>query len=489
MASRASVVREVDGLYEMTTTMENSQLYNEDLAPTPIAGRTWGFYDMASVWVGMAVCVPTWMLGASMIAAGFTWWVAVLTVMLGNLIVLVPMILNSFAGTKYGIPFPVFLRASFGVYGSVLPSILRTGVACGWFGIQTYLGGTAIDGLLNALGGGWSTIPAHEWIAFGVFWLMNVAVIWYSPVGKAQPGIKLLADWSAPILILIGIGLLVWAVSNAGGLGPMFAAPMKADWSLWPPFLTAMVAYWATLALCISDLTRYCKSQSVQVWGQIAGMPTTMTFYSFLGVAVTSCTLVIFGEAVWDPIQVTIKTGNALFIIIGLIFFILATLTTNVAANVVAPAYGFSNLAPKYISWRTGAMITAVIGIVMMPWRLMETYGAYIFDWLGNYGGFLGPIAGIMVADYWICRRGRLKLEDLYKAEGQYRYWSGWNPAGLIALVVAVIVAFLPLDFNRDWRWFVGAIVAGLVSGVVYEFYVVREFKGEAEAIGRVPTR
>lgn len=488
VASLASVVREVDGRFELTQELPTSSLYNKDLAPTPLSARTWGYYEYASIWIGLAVCVPTWMLGSSMIAAGFDWVTTMITIALGNCIVLVPMVMNSFPGAKFGIPFAVLLRSSFGVYGTNLPSILRGIVACGWFGIQTWIGGASIDGLLTALTPAWAVVPAHVWVSFFVFWAMNMAICWYAPPGKSMPGVKLMADYAAPILLLIGVGLLWWAVSAAGGWGPMLNQPNKADMALWPAFLTAMVAYWATMALSIADITRFARNQKVQYWGQILGMPTTMTVYAFFGVAVTSATVVIYGSAVWDPIEVMTKTGNPLFMFVGLIFIILATLTTNVTANIVAPAYAFTNLFPKYISWRVGAILTGIVGVIMQPWNLLADPTAYIFTWLGNYSGFLGPIAGIMIADYWICRRHNLHLHDLYLPNGRYRYMNGWNPAGVGALIVAVVVCFLPFPFMTDWRWFIGAFVGLVVYWLLYEFYLVKNYEGEAASAGRSAT-
>jgi nucleobase:cation symporter-1, NCS1 family len=487
VASPRSIVREVDGRFEFVKELETSSLYNKDLAPTPIAGRTWSYYEYASIWIGMAVCVPTWMLGASMIAAGFDWVTTMITIALGNIIVLVPMVMNSFPGAKFGIPFAVLLRSSFGVYGTNIPSLLRGGVAAGWFGIQTWIGGAGIDALLTMLVPAWANVPAHTWIAFAAFWAMNMAVCWYAPPGKSMPAVKLMADYAAPVLLLIGVGLLWWAISAAGGLGPILSQPSTASMAMWPAFLTAMVAYWATMALSIADITRFAKSQKVQYWGQILGMPTTMTIYAFFGVAVTSATVVIYGQAIWDPIEVMTRTGSPLFIFVGLVFIILATLTTNVTANIVAPAYAISNLAPSRISWRAGALITGVIGVIMQPWRLLESYGAYVFDWLGSYGGILGPIAGIMIADYWLCRRHKLHLHDLYLAEGRYRYWKGLNPAGVFALAVGIAASFLPLEFIALWRWFVGAFVGLVAYWLAYEFYLVKAFPGETETNGRNP--
>jgi NCS1 family nucleobase:cation symporter-1 len=465
-------VREVDGYFELTEEPTDPKLSNRDLAPTPVKLRNWGYYEYIAIWVGMSICVPTWLLGSSFIAAGFSWRVAIGTIALGNIIVLIPMVLNSFPGARYGIPFPVILRSSFGVYGANIPAIMRAVVACGWFGIQTWIGGSAIDGILGVLSEGWKVVPGHIWISFVIFWIINIWVSWAAPPWKGSRAIKIMNDTASPVLILIGVGLLAWAVGEAGGWGPILAQETTvADfWGLWPAFLVGMVAYWSTLALNMPDLTRFAKNQRVQVVGQSIGLPVTMTAFAFLGVATTSASVLIYGEAVWDPIDLILRTGNVLAEIVALIFIVLATTTTNVTANVVAPANDFANVAPKYIDFQRGALLTGIIGIAIQPWRLLETYGAYIFTWLGTYSAFLGPIAGVMIADYWICRRQFFRLDDLYKSDGIYRFYGGVNPAGIVALIIGIAVALLPQMVN--WRWFIGIIVALVVYTILFKVWL-----------------
>jgi nucleobase:cation symporter-1, NCS1 family len=449
-------------------------LYNDDLAPVEPARRNWGLYNYASLWVAMSVCIPTYMLASGLIAGGMNWWQAVGTILLGNLIVLVPMLLNAHAGAKYGIPFPVFVRASFGVRGANIPAVLRAVVACGWFGIQTWIGGQAIHSMLQIL---WPAAadPRVVWLCFGAFWLLNIYVIW-----KGLDTIRFLEDVGAPFMLAVGLLLLWWVTSKAGGFGPMLNAPSKfenvgAFWKFFVPSLTGMVGFWATVALNIPDFTRYAKSQRDQVLGQALGLPAAMTLYSFIGVAVTSASVVLFGEAIWDPVQLIGRFHQPLVAFIALIAILIATLTTNVAANVVSPSNDFSNLNPRLISFRTGGLITGVAGVLMMPWKLMGDYSAYIFGWLVGYSGFLGPIAGTMIADYFIVRRSVLNVDDLYRRGGEYEYSGGLNPRALVSLVLGIAVAMLGLvvpsmRWLYDYAWFVGfAVSAGsyvlLMSG------------------------
>ncbi len=467
-------------------------LINEDLAPTRPEARTWRTGHYVALWVGMAVCIPTYMMASSLIDQGMSWWQALLCIGLGNVVVLVPIVLNAHAGTKYGIPFPVLLRASFGVLGANIPAVLRALVACGWFGIQTWFGGLALwqltlamapglaetlasDGFKAAIG-----IQPGELLGFAIFWLVN---LWF--ILRGTESIKFLELWAAPFLILVGLALLTWAVVKADGFGPMLerasTIPEGRFLSVFVPGLTAMVGFWATLSLNIPDFTRFARSQRDQMVGQALGLPGTMILFSFIGVAVTSATQVIFGEAIWDPVTLLGRVGGPLVTLLAMLALSVATLSTNLAANVVSPANDFANLAPAHITFKMGGVITAVIGAFILPWKLIESSGGYIFTWLIGYSALLGPVGGIMIVDYYFLRRRTLMVEDLYKRGGLYEYARGVNPVALVALMVAVSLnlpgfvatafpqsaaaAAVP-EFMRTWytyAWFNGFLVAGTV--------------------------
>jgi NCS1 family nucleobase:cation symporter-1 len=441
-------------------------LCNEGLAPVPENRRTWGVYSYASLWVAMSVCIPTYMLASGLIAGGMNWWQAVATILLGNVIVLIPMLLNAHAGTKYGVPFPVFVRASFGVRGANLPAILRALVACGWFGIQTWIGGQAIHTLLVIVWPQAGSPPGAVWICFFSFWLLNMAVIW-----RGIETIRVLEGISAPFMLAVGLLLLWWITSQAGGMGPVLSARSEFRtgtefFRFFVPSLTAMVGFWATVALNIPDFTRFAKSQRAQMIGQALGLPPAMTLYSFIGVAVTSASVILFGEAIWDPVALIGRFHQPVVAFIALMAILLATLNTNIAANVVSPANDISNLSPRYISFRTGGLITGVIGVAMMPWKLLNDFGSYIFGWLIGYSGLLGPVAGIMIADYFVLRGMNLHVDDLYRRGGIYEYRNGVNPRALISLAAGIIVALsgiaIPgLRWLYDYAWFAGFGVSG----------------------------
>jgi NCS1 family nucleobase:cation symporter-1 len=425
---------------EVTDDLSASPLWNTDLAPTTLAQRTWSTYHIAALWIGMSVVITTYTLASGLMQQGMRWWQAMLVILLGNAIVLIPMILNAHAGTKYGVSFPVLCRASFGVRGANVPAILRALVACGWFGIQTWIGGLALTTLLAAAWPAWAGLPGNIWIAFAMFWLVQVAIII-----RGLEGIKHLESWSAPLLLGGGALLLWWAVDAGGGLGRILAESARLQttevpfWTLFPAALTANVGYWATLSLNIPDFTRYARSQRSQALGQALGLPATMTAFAFIGVAVTSATIVVFGEAIWDPVALIARIGSPPVIILGALIVLVAQLTTNMAANVVSPANDFSSLAPARISYVTGGLITAALGILMMPWRLYADASAYIFTWLIGYSSLMGAIGGVLIADYWVLRRQELSLADLFKLEGCYTYTGGVNWRAMTALVLGIL--------------------------------------------------
>jgi NCS1 family nucleobase:cation symporter-1 len=497
-----------DGRHELLPEVDmglaGSPLHNEDLAPVPIAKRNWTTYNYVALWIGMAHNIPTWGLAAGLVLLGMAWYQAIFTIMVANIIVLLPMLLNSHAGTKYGIPYPVFARASFGVFGANLPALMRAGVACGWFGIQTWIGGTAIFTVMGAIFGAdswWTTAtpiaigfggaqPWTVWLSFAVFWALNIFIIW-----RGMDAVRRFENWAAPFVLIVAVVLLIGMTFKAGGLGPLLEDHGTVGWSLdkfwfglFPPALMGMIAFWSTLSLNMPDFTRFGKSQRTQAIGQALGLPTTMTVFPLIAVLVTSAALVVFpGEDpanLFNPVYLVglMNDGSALGLIVVLLSLVtlgVATLSVNVAANIVSPSYDFSNAWPKRISFRTGGIITGVVGILIQPWMLYSNPDTYIFTWLGTYGGATGAIAGVLIADYWYLRKTKLNLADLYRTNGEYRYSRGWNWYAVIALVVGIVLAIggsysaggqpFPADgiipFLKplaDYSWVVGLIVSFL---------------------------
>jgi NCS1 family nucleobase:cation symporter-1 len=475
-----------DGRVELSDTarIQASPLYNHDLAPLPASLRNWTTYNYAALWISMAHCIPTYMLASGLMTAGMNWWQALITILLGNTIVLIPILLNSHPGTKYGIPFPVFARAAYGTIGSNLPALMRAGVACGWFGIQSWIGGEALYTFLTSLLPSWPTLlgpgfgghSTSEWLSFLLFWGANVFIIY-----RGMDLLRKVENWAAPfVLVMTGV-LLVWAVRQAHGLGPLLEQPGRlhtlADFlPVFIPSLTAMIGYWATLSLNMPDFTRFGRSQRDQIVGQVVALPTTMFVFAAMGVLITSATVIIYGQAIWDPIQLVARFKTPLVVAASMFTAVVATLAVNIAANVVSPANDFANAFPRLIAFKTGGLITGVLGILMQPWKLLADASGYIFTWLLGYSGGLGSIAGVLIADYWLIRRRLLRLEDLYLTQGQYHYKGGWNWRAVAATLSGcalawgglIVPALRPL---YDYAWFVGfavafALYAALMRGI-----------------------
>jgi nucleobase:cation symporter-1, NCS1 family len=449
-ATRAAADATPGEVNTLPPEIATSAYINPDVAPVPPERRKWGARDLAVLWISMSACVPTYMLASSLIKRGMNWWQAVSTIFLGNCVVLIPMALNAHAGTRYGIPFPVYCRAAFGLRGANVPALMRALVACGWFGIQAWIGGMALHTLLAVWFPSWREAPPLPGLGitlpqagcFLAFWFLNVLVVW-----RGIETIRVLLNVKAPLLIGLGLALLAWAYVQAGGFGPMLSRPSEFApggpqegrfWGFFFPALTANVSFWATLALNIPDFSRYCRSQRDQIVGQALGLPPTMALYSFIGVAVTSATVVIYGAAIWDPVQLLTRFENPLVLVVAMLSLCLATLATNIAANVVSPANDFAHLMPKRISFRVGGVITGVIGLLLQPWRLVENASVYIDTWLIGYSLLLGACGGVLIADYWGWRRGRLDLAGLYRRDGPYWYSGGFNPLALVALAAGM---------------------------------------------------
>ncbi|OLR95000.1 NCS1 family nucleobase:cation symporter-1 [Actinokineospora bangkokensis] len=482
-----------DGRVDLTdrAAIAGSRFTNDELAPVPVEKRTWTTYNYFALWMGMAHNIPSYTLAASLIALGMNWVQALMTIMIGNIVVLVPMLLNSHAGTKYGIPFPVFARAFYGVRGANFAAILRGLIACGWFGIQTWVGGQALNVIVGKLvGSAWvgaGEVAGHPWtlwLCFLLFWVVQMVLIW-----RGMEAIRRFENWTAPLVSVGFLVLMGYVLVKAGGLGPILAAPSKLGWgsefwTVFAPSLMAMIAFWATLSLNMPDFTRFGGSQAKQVRGQILGLPTTMTFIAVVAILTTSGGQLLYGdgEDLWDPAQLAARFDSPVLVVLALVALVLATVSCNLAANVVSPSYDFSNAFPKRITFAVGGLITGVIGVVIMPWRLISDPSIYIFAWLGFYGGVLAAVAGVLVAGYWFTLRTKLDVADLY-ADGGGRYWftGGWNVKALVSTVVGAVLAvggayggpfpadglIPPLKPLYDYNWAVGFAVALVLHTVL----------------------
>lgn len=498
--TNAEVIRHEDGRFELKEEalrgIESSPLYNKDLAPVPVSKRNWTTYNYAALWISMAHCIPTYMLASGLISAGMNWWQALITILLGNTIVLAPILLNSHPGTKYGIPFPVFARAAYGTVGSNLPALMRALVACGWFGIQAWIGGQALNTFFASFVPGWNVVHGGmpgghaltEWISFLIFWAMNIAIIY-----KGMDLLRHVENWAAPFVLVMTAVLLGWIIYEAGGVGFLLNEPGKFRtfgefFPIFIPSLTAMIGFWATLSLNMPDFTRFGKSQREQVVGQTVALPTTMVVFAAMGILITSAATVVFPNMnpadAWDPVKLVGQFSQPLVVAVSMFTIVVATLSVNIAANVVSPANDFANAFPRWISFRTGGLITGIIGILMMPWKLLADPSGYIFSWLLGYSGGLGSIAGVLIADYWIVRGKQLNLGDLYRTSGEY---GGWNWRAVVATLLGCFFAWIGLIIPSlrvlyDYAWFVGFGVAFVVHLGLMNFSPSRRSDAELKA-------
>lgn len=485
-------MKKVGDFYELDVgdDLTSSKNFNHDLAPTKVSERTWSKFNIAALWVGISICVPTYTLGGILTEYfGLSVSEALLTILIANIIVLIPLTLNAFAGTKYGLPFPVVLRSSFGVMGSNVPCMIRGFVACGWFGIQTMFGGLAIHLFLSAISSGWASLGGTgEVIGFFIFWALNIGVVL-----KGANSIKWLETLSAPLLLVVSLGLLFWA-SDKVSYSELFSIPANRPESdgfgkYFFSGLTAMVGFWATLSLNIPDFSRYAKSQKDQIVGQVLGLPLTMFLFAALGVVMTAASQTLFGHTISDPITLIGQVDNPAIVAVAMVMIVIATLSTNTAANIVSPTNDFQNISPKHIDHTKGVLLTGAIGIVLMSWELMKKLGwiasdvsveAFISNWLLGYSSLLGPIAGIMIVDYFLIRKQTLNVIALYQEDA----YPAINWAGFIAFLVPVGFTMMAIFFNvmtwfYSYGWFTGAISGAALYYLICTFTPQFAFKPE----------
>jgi NCS1 family nucleobase:cation symporter-1 len=488
---------EKNGLFELTDAaraeLGSSKYYNDDLAPTSVSQRNWTTYNITMLWVGMAICIPSLSLASGLIGMGVSPWLSVLNVALGNIIILVPIQLNSQIGTKYGIPFPLFARLTFGTIGAQIPALLRAITACGWTSVQAWVGGGAVGAIIGCFApkfgdatwtiglpswGGIQTVGTGQFIGYIIFILF---IGWVAYTGMDQ--IKWIQNIGGPILIAVMIALLLWAYSivpeGTGFMGVMSQpnddALIAQNGGFVVCYLTALmgnIAFWATMALNIPDFSRYAKSQGDQFRGQLLGMPIPMALCAFVGAYFAQATKLAYGEAMFDPTNVFYHLENKILIFIAAIAVVAATVTTCVAANVVAPANGFSNISPKKITYKKGVIITILLAFfILQAWWIYGSGAAY-FTWMNAYGTILAPIAAIFIADYFVCKHKRIDMMSLFKgADGRYWYNGGFNMAAVIAWVAAFILPLITYfgvsgsfwtfinSINYVWSFVVGFVV------------------------------
>ncbi|MFI9050951.1 NCS1 family nucleobase:cation symporter-1 [Streptomyces sp. NPDC053427] len=465
----------------MPTSPQNKQLpappdprlFNEDLAPA--AERKWGTYSIFALWMSDTHAISNYAFAASLFVLGLPAWEVFLSLLVGITIVYWLMNRMGHAGHRTGVPYPVLARASWGVYGANIPALLRAIMAVAWYGIQTWLASTAVVLLTLQIAPGLATYNHNSvlglstlgWIAFMVMWGLQAVLL-----TRGMEFIRKVQDFATgPVVWLVVLALAVYLVVKAGGDISLtrsltgLSGASQVEQSLIAVSLT--VATFLTLVLNYADFARFTPDHGSYRRGNLIGLPVNFTAFAVVAVLVTAGTISVFGEAIYDPVKVIEKIDNPVVTVIGALAFIVATIGINVVANFVSPAYDFANLAPKYLDFKRGGMITAVLAVLVMPWKLYSS-ALVIQYFLGALGAFLGPLVAILLVDYYLIRRGRIDVDALFSAdaEGAYFYRRGYNPKAVLAFLPAAAVsaglALVPaFDVLAPFSWIFGMGISG----------------------------
>ena len=447
-------------------------LYNADLAPVPLNRRDWTWVNMSTVWMGMVHNVVAYETAAGLMALGMNAWQAIAATAIAYLFLFVAMWFNAVSGTRYGLPFCVLIRSSFGPRGAQIPVLLRGFVAIFWFAVQAYAGSEAIDAIVGTLWPTWLTftttilgLSLHGWAAVALFWLLHAWII--------SHGVHRIRNFelvAGPLVIIVGLIATVWGLQVGHGLGPLFAQPSHLSgvkgWLIFATGVTGLTGTWCTFAVNIPDLSRFVRSERDQVLGQLIGLPITAVVFTLMSVIVTSATVIVFGKPIWDPVALLLAIGHPGILIFGGITIVVATLSVNVAANIMPACYDLVNLFPRKLNFGSAGVAVLLIGLLFFPWLWFKDADS-IFKVLGGIGGILGPVTGIMLADYFGLRHQRYQVADLYRYDGPYAAWGGWNFAGIGAFIIGGLAALsgliVPaLAFLYDFSWFIGVAVGAV---------------------------
>ncbi|WP_202965440.1 cytosine permease [Acidilobus saccharovorans] len=478
---------------------EEKFLWNPDIHPVPISRRTWGALTYFLIWVSMAFIVPSWTLASIGLLLGLTPLQAIFTVFLGNLIVVIPMIIQSHGGARYGIAEPQLTRTRWGTYGAMFPSWVRAVIGAGWWGIESYIIAEAATALYAIYTGRTSTIaytvahfqnypfvlakdfPSIFWATFVIVIAAQMLVFYLSPIVKSQPALRWLARVGGPIVMIAFVSLWVYFMSAAGWSVNLSAISGQGHftWLGFLAFLNANIAFWATMALTMPDYTRFARSQSSQTYGQLT-MPFLMLAVAAFSVMTTAAAYELYGKVIWDPIVLTALYMTRPLGYFVLISIMLATFLVNAFANAVGPAYDIANTFPKHMSWFKGSLALIAIAVGIGAWSYYGNAYSYITNWLLTYGGLLGGIEGVIIFDYAVVRRFKLDLADVFKSDGIYRYWHGINPAAVITFLIVTVLIYAPLPYHQvlfNSSWLLSFTVSGLIYLPLMKYWVIPKYQ------------
>lgn len=461
--------------------------FNEDVLPTLQENRNWGIGNYTTVWMGSVHNIPNYIAIGGLFAIGLSVGQVFAAIMCAAIILATVMVLNGHAGSKYGLPFAMLLRSSFGSKGAMIPGVLRGVIAAiMWFGFQTFAGSQALSILIGkmwptylTLGGDWNllglTLPAL--ISFLIFWALNVALIF--------GGMDFLGKFTnilSPLVYIVFGGMAIWAINLAGGIGPIInhtGAGMSGNSVIvFLGAITAIIAAWAAPMVSVSDFTRLARSHKDQAVGQTLGLIVTYLLFAVASIAIIVGSEIAFGTPIWNVLDVVAQFDNWFAVGISVLTLCLTTLSVNVTGNIVPAGYQLASLFPKKLTFKSGATIAAVIGILVMPWKLMEN-STSIFTFLNIVGGLLAPVTGIMLAQYFVISKTEIDLKELYSNHGKYNYKNGFNVNAIITLTIAgtlcLIGIFIPLFKPLyEMSWIVG-IISAFIIYILLEFPRIKD--------------
>ncbi len=453
-------------------------LYNEDLAPIPHAKRTWGWFEIFNVWSNDIQSLFGYTLAASLfITYGLNGWAVMAAIVLAGFIIMVLVNLSGQPSVRYGIPYPVMARVSMGVRGANFPAMVRCIVAIFWYGVQTYFASTALALLINALtgttgGAQFLGMTAIGWFSFVVVWLFQLYMFW-----RGIEWIRHFLNWAGPfvyvvMLVLMGIiwykagpGLLNEVGKIFSGTGTYAGGPVAAFLAI----TGTMIAYFAAVVINFGDFSRFVRSEREMKIGNLVGLPANVAFFSFIALFVTAGTVVLFGERLTNPADIVAKVDNLGLTVIAAITFFAATVGINVVANFVPPAYDLANLIPSKINFKIGGLITSIAAFFVGALWVSVISNIGISGFVNTLGAILAPVYGIMVCDYYLVKKQKLDIQQLFSSEpgSKYYYLNGWNQRALIAFGAAAIFSisseWVPaLSILAGFGWVIGACLGGL---------------------------
>ncbi|MHB0774946.1 NCS1 family nucleobase:cation symporter-1 [Halomonas sp. WWR20] len=473
---------------DLQVQSDDPTLYNDDLAPIPHSRRSWGWFEIFNVWSNDIQSLFGYTLAASLfLTYGLNGWAVMAAIILAGVIVMWLVNLTGRPSVKYGIPFPVMVRASMGVRGANLPAMLRAIIGIFWYGVQTYFASTAVALLITALFGGgdgatFLGLSGVAWLSFVIVWLFQLAIFW-----QGIERIKHFLNWAGPLVygVMIVLMIVVWVQAGSDllpAVSTIFSAEADSGSSV-AAFLAVvgtMVAYFAAVVINFGDFARFVRSEREMKLGNLLGLPFNVAFFSFIALIITAGTLVLFGDALTNPTDIVERVDSLPLTIVAALTFFAATVGINLVANFIPPAYDLANLFPSRISFRVGGLITAVVAFFIGALWVSLISRIGVPGFVNALGAIIAPFYGIVVADYYLIRHQRLDIQQMFTSapDSAYYYVQGWNRNALLAFGLAALFSiasvWVPmLAALEGYAWLIGAGLGGLFYSLLMRHYKV----------------